>query len=381
LPAFFAECAGSVSAKLSPGLIAAWTQCQDVALFPTPISRYSSDVQFHGYRFALAMLLLLAGAGAGSPMAQAQAVEPEPPAPAASGDPAPEVQAEYRDVVARAVTEFDAGRWAEARALFLHAHELWPSARTFRTLGMTSFELRAYAQALSELQTALTDPRRPLPDDQRAQVQALIEQARAFVGRYRVQLTPASAELRVDGAPVALGQDGSLLLEVGRHELRARAPGYVEQMRRVDVQGREDEALVLELQPEQIAAAPIAAPSPAPQAATADTPHSHKRLWTWIAAGTAVALGGTSTALWLASDSKYDKEFDRCHTNGSVKPTCTKDAVNTSWQDLQTAHYVTLGLAIGAGVAAVALFFVEGGTEETPQVSFGPSGAQVRARF
>jgi hypothetical protein len=380
LPTFFAEFVAFVPAKLSPGQIVPWTQCQAVELFRTSISRYASDVQFHDFRFAIATLVLLAAAG--SPMAHAQAVEPEPPAPAASGDPAPEVQAEYRDVVARAVTEFDAGRWAEARALFLHAHELWPSARTFRTLGMTSFELRAYAQALSELQTALTDPRRPLPDDQRAQVQALLEQARAFVGRYRVQLTPASAELRVDGAPVALGQDGSLLLEVGRHELRARATGYVEQMRRIDVQGRDDEALVLELQPEQIAAAPIAAPSPAPQTTTTDAPRHRKRLWTWIAAGTAVALGGTSTALWLASDSKYDKEFDGCHTNGANKPpTCAKDEVNTSWQDLQTAHYVTLGLAIGAGVAAVALFFVEGGTEETAQVSFGPSGAQVRGRF
>jgi hypothetical protein len=212
----------------------------------------------------------------------------------------------------------------------------------------------------------------------------LLEQARAFVGRYRVQLTPASAELRVDGAPVAVGQDGSLLLEVGRHELRARATGYVEQMRRVDVQGREDEALVLELQPEQIAAAPIAAPSPAPQTATADAPHSRKRLWTWIAAGTAVALGGTSTALWLASDSKYDKAFDGCHPKGPDQASiCVKGTteVNTSWQDLQTAHQVTLGLAIGAGVAAVALFFIEGGEEETTQLSFGPTGAQVRSRF
>ena len=352
-------------------------------LFRTPVSRYSSDVRFHAHRVALAILVIVVVSGATLAAAQAPAVEPEPPAPTASGDPAPQVQAEYRDVVARAVTEFDAGRWAEARALFLRAHELWPSARTFRTLGMTSYELRGYAQALSELQTALTDPRRRLPDDQRAQVQQLIEQARAFVGRYRVQLTPASAELRVDGAPAAVGQDGLLLLEVGRHELRARAAGYTELMRRVDVQGREDQALVLELQPEPTAAAPVTAPLPAPAAQpTADSaPHGGKRLWTWIAAGTAVALGGTSTALWFASDSKYDKEFDRCHKNGSAQPTCTKGDVSTSWQDLQTAHYVTLGLAVGAGVAAVALFFVEGGTEESTQVSFGPSGAQVRARF
>lgn len=355
-------------------------------LFRSLISRYSSDVRFHTCRVVtLATLVLGAVSAAGSAAAQAPVIATEPAAPAASGDPSPEVQAEYRDVVSRAVTEFDAGRWAEARALFLRAHELWPSARTFRTLGMTSFELREYAQALSELQTALTDARRPLPDDQRVQVQQLIEQARAFVGRYRVQLTPASAELRVDGAPTALDKDGSLLLEVGRHDLRARAAGYVEQMRRVDVRGREDETFVLELQPEQVATVPVTAPLPAAaaQATTDDTPHSPKRLWTWIAAGTAVALGGTSTALWFASDSKYDKEFDRCHKNGANEaPTCKKDEVNTSWQDLQTAHYVTLGLAMGAGVAAVALFFFEGGEgERTPDVAVGPGGVYAQGRF
>ena len=176
-------------------------------------------------------------------------------------DPPPAVQANYRGIVAQAVSEFDTGQIAEARALFLRAHELWPSARTLRTLGMTAFELRMYPRALEELQAALDDPRRPLPEEQRAQVQALVEQARGFVGRYRVLLSPHDAELLIDGVPYPA--DG-IVLAVGEYTLLARAPGYGELRRGLVVQGREDEELALSLEP---ATPPLARSDDAPKLA------------------------------------------------------------------------------------------------------------------
>jgi tetratricopeptide (TPR) repeat protein len=305
-------------------------------------------------------------------------------APASSADPAPEVQAEYRAVVARAIAEYDAGHWAEARSLFLQAHALLPSARTLRTLGMTSFELRSYARALQELQAALDDPRRPLPDDQRQQVAQLIEQTRAFVGRYRVRLAPKNAELLIDGAPRVLGQDGVLLLEVGGHELVARASGHSEIRRRLDVQGREDEQLVLELTSvQQSPAARLATPAPSvPPAVGArvrEKPQSPGgRLWTWAAAGTAVALSAASTVLWLVSDAKYDKKYQEC----TATKTCTRANTDTSAiSATQTAHQVTLGLAIAAGAGAVTLFFIEGKTQESPRVAIGPGSLHVHGTF
>lgn len=52
---------------------------------------------------------------------------------------------------------------------------------------MTAFELRMYPRALQELQASLDDPRRPLPVEQREQVTRLIEETKAFVGRYELQ--------------------------------------------------------------------------------------------------------------------------------------------------------------------------------------------------
>ncbi|HEX5660116.1 MAG TPA: hypothetical protein VFX59_23130 [Polyangiales bacterium] len=181
----------------------------------------------------------------------------------ASSDPPAATRAAYKQTTDAAIAEFEAGRFAEARALFLRAHALWPSARTLRPLGMTAFELRGYPQALVELQGSLDDTRRPLEPKQRAQVVVLIERTRDFVGSYHLRVSPSTAELWLDGAPLALEPEGQLVLAVGQHELRVRAPGYQELRRTWLVQGREQAELtfdLLELQRE------VATPAPAPPA-------------------------------------------------------------------------------------------------------------------
>jgi tetratricopeptide (TPR) repeat protein len=279
------------------------------------------------------------------------------------------------------VVEFDAGRWNEARALFVRAHELWPSARSLRTLGMTAYELRNYAQALTELQAALDDPRRALDPDERAQVSVLIEQTRAFVGRYRVRLSPADAALMVDNAPRALGPEGVLVLEVGTHELVARAEGREPMRRRLDVQGREDAEIELTLAP--TADAQVAAPATpsvlTPEPSAEPKAEGGSRLWTWIVGGTAVALGATSAGLWLASESKYDKLRDKCDKTPCERGTTDTSSIAT----LETAHQVTLGLALTAGVGALVLYFVEGDSDEhqAEGVSIGLGTLGVHGRF
>jgi hypothetical protein len=343
--------------------------------------------------WTLALLAQLACIGPGVPvLAQTQ-----PPATNQGSDPPAEVQSEYRDVVARAIAEFEAGRWAEARSLFLRAHALWPSARTWRSLGMTSFELRSYGRALIELQAALDDARRPLSDAHRAQVASLIEQTRAFVGRYRVRLSPAHATLLVDDAPRALPSDGALLLGVGRHELLARADGYGELRRTLEVEGIEDEELTLALQPMAPLTAQASLPAPAPatspasgsSAAPADAPDrapgaatgdaGAPRTWTWVAAGAAVVLGAASAALWLESKAQFDDLAAKCRVE-----TCVRGELDTSSVEVpETAHQITLGLAVGAGVSAIALFFIEGREEPSPRagVSMGPGTLSVHGRF
>lgn len=270
-------------------------------------------------------------------------------AAAANFEPDAATQAEYRDVVARAITEFDLGHAAEARALFLRAHALWPSARTRRTLGMTAFELRMYPRALDELEGALDDPHRPLPAEQRAQVIDLIGQTKAFVGRYQLQVEPADAELLVDGTRQPI--DRALVIGVGIHQMTVRAPGYSDLYRELVVQGREDEPLQLRLarlRPEPLAvpaAQPVpdlsvAAASTAPADSSRGAPSDSKpsrvaALVMFGVAGLGAAVGTTSGIV------AFTKKHDTDHTVGYLAA------------DVSTAAWIVAG---GAGVTGVLLW-------------------------
>src|SRR5262245_42024450 len=127
-----------------------------------------------------------------------------------------------------------------------------------------------YPRALEELQAALDDPRRPLPQEQRAQVAGLVDQSKAFVGRYQLEIEPADAELLVDGT--RRSPNSPLVLGVRVHQLILRATGAGEVRRELIVQGREDETLALELFPPKPDPKPAPAPAAAPAALAAAAP-------------------------------------------------------------------------------------------------------------
>jgi hypothetical protein len=291
------------------------------------------------------------------PSAATPTAEPPPTAAAAAEEPPIEVQQQYRLIVEHAVVEFDAGRFAEARALFLRAHEMWPSARTFRVLGMTSFELRNYVSALRALTAALADARRPLSDEHRREVEALIEQTRVFVGRYRLELTPATARLRVDGNAAQREIDGSLLLGVGHHELLASADGHAPLRRQLFVEGRDDRTLVLELVPlsaspppaastEDRPAAPPPAQPAAPAAVTADpSPRdSGFELWPWML-GAGGAIGATALVLFISAEVEDD-----------CKPMCANGQVD-SIRLKEKIYWTSAAVSAGLLVTGTVLFF------------------------
>ena len=188
-------------------------------------------------RLALGVSVLVAGnqalAAAGSPAA-----------------PDPGETSQYRAMLEEAVSEYDAHRYEEARALFRRAHEISPNARTLRGIGMASFELREYIEALRSLEASLADKRRALTPTQRTQVEALIERTRAFVGRFFLKLSPKETLVRVDGAPAVVEADGSLLLSFGRHALTAEAPGRSPENREINVIGGERQELSFTLRPD-----------------------------------------------------------------------------------------------------------------------------------
>jgi hypothetical protein len=304
--------------------------------------------------------------------------------------------AEYRAAVDDAVREFAAGRFEEARALFKRAHVLSPNARTLRGMGMTAFELRMYVQAIRELGAALADARKPLEGEMRARAAALLDKAEKFVGSVRVELTPPTAALLVDGKPPQPEASGVLLLDAGLHVLSATAEGHKSTNVRISVEGAAEQTVRMTLEPlpeTPLGIAPIDAqrlaagprePAPAPTIAPPPkpTPRGPSATTTWaygslIGAG---VFGSTAAIFWLLGEGQYDDLETSC---GMQCSTAAIDDSGVKTSDLLTN--VFLGLTAASAVASGVLFIVAAGEDESSapsaQLRLHPLGASVVGSF
>lgn len=241
----------------------------------------------------IAGLALALWGAAGSPVA---AQSPTPGLAPARQDPAA-AEAAYRDAVSRGVTAFDGRQWAEARSAFEQAHALRPNARTWRSLGLTSFELKDYVTALAELQAALRDPRQPLTEAQRVDVNALLQDAALYIGRYQLEVTPRDASVTVDGAEVVL-EGAPLMLNLGRHEVQVSAAGHDTHTESLQVEGGEQVQLRIALVPTPTTTEPppkvARVPSPPPSTPPPVQPPSPTG---WLGPRHSWALGAALGAL------------------------------------------------------------------------------------
>ena len=231
--------------------------------------------------------------GAPGPCARAQAGIPyrvsSPPAQAVREPP----QA-YQRLVELGFKEFELGNYAEAESLFLEAYAIFDNARVLRALGMVEYELRKYARCKGFLERALRSEIRPLSKGERAEVEALLAQARAYLARYTVLTQPADAELALDNAVVELNADHSLLLSVGNHTLEARAPGFMPARRELHVFGRQDRTIEIQLSPMQ------------PRTEANGGSHITQSPWLWVGVGVVAIGAGVALAYALQPGTKTE---------------------------------------------------------------------------
>jgi hypothetical protein len=213
----------------------------------------------------------------------------------------PAEPAGYAEAISGAIDEYQAGHFAEARALFMRAHALLPNARTMRGLGMVEFELRNYASSMHWLEQALACKVRPLDPALNAQTEQLLARARGFVGRFELRLRPSDARVLVDGAVAELGPDRVLELDVGDHLLEVRAPERASDRRTLHVNGGEWTALEISL-PEQARLTGEPSRSGRTEPARDQASEGGSLLaspWFWVAVG-AVAVGGVTAGVLLS---------------------------------------------------------------------------------
>lgn len=287
--------------------------------------------------------------------------------------------AEYRNLLADAVSEYDAHRFDEARALFRRANDLTPNARTLRGIGMASFELRDYVEAYRALQGSLAEKRKPLTPEQRHQVENLLERTKAFTGHFAVHTLPAEATVRIDGDVPVIEQDGRVTLGLGRHTIVVDAAGRVGEVRELHVFGGENRDLVFQLrlveQPLAATPTPEAPPVP-PPAPEAEAPRSH--LGWWLAGSGVLAAGAIATGVAWHSN---EHELNRCDSN----PACTNNDTLTTDRAWTRAATIALGAgALGLGITTVVLWVRDNKADASvkpPSAACAPSWQAVTCVF
>ncbi|MDB4977696.1 MAG: hypothetical protein JWN48_6037 [Myxococcaceae bacterium] len=220
----------------------------------------------------------------------------------------------YVEAVDRGMRELDLRNYAEAREEFRRAHELQPSARTFRALGFVEFELRNYGECAGFLEQALASKVKPLEPKMRRDVEDLLTRARRYLGELHLEVRPKQASVIVDGVVMQLGDQASLVLEVGEHTVEVQADGHVSERRVIQVKGgqRSDLHVVL---------GPLASSSSLPRVSLSEGGRKdwgeparrptrlYKNPWLWT--GVAVLAAGAAVAIFYATRAEPAARLER----------------------------------------------------------------------
>lgn len=311
----------------------------------------------HGGLLAWAWLLSTAVGGVAAAQAEPEDAPVEGEAAGAAEGATPEnaeAAQQARRHFRRGMEHFEARAFRDAIHEFQLAANLVPSADLWFNIARAYEELNSHAemeQAIEFYQRYLRDRVDP-PD--REEVEAHIEnlRRRAEALRQAMLNRPTTGTVRVssnvEGAAIEVGgRDhgetpvaAALSLDPGEHDLQLRQEGYVPFRARLLVSRGVTTAAYADLLPE-----------------TRYEAVRGRRIFTWITTGLAVAAVGTSIGLGVHARSFVNTDFDEARRFARI------------------SDYV-LGAAIGLGVVALILYFVEGRAIGTVRIA--PDGTRER---
>ena len=199
-------------------------------------------------------------------------------------------------------------------------------------------------------------------------------------GKLSVVSVPAGAEVLLGGEPMGKTPLDGVAAPVGQHELRLRLEGYQEQVLTVTVSTSAAVARAVELKKVAVTRPPVTTPpvttppvTTPPVTTAAPRPPARERLWTWVAAGSALAAAVAGAVLIGVVESHVD-EWDGISDGADPRLDELEDAIpREAW-----ARNIMLAAAGALAATAVVLYFLEGrSTIERPSRKAARTGPIV----
>lgn len=302
---------------------------------------------------ALSVTLLLPGV--------AQAADDDTEA----ADPTEEASERFR----RGVKLYKDEDYVAALVEFKRAYELAPNYRVLYNLGQTSRGLKDYASALTAYQQYLDEGGDEIDDDRRKEVEKIVEDLTARVGKLTITTNVDGAEVQIDDEVVGVTPlDEPIIVNIGKRRVGASRDGYAPAKRLIEVAGRDE--LDVEL-----ALTDLTQKGPAPANPMMPAEESHVPVAGIVALSITTACGigaGVLGGLALSAKSERDEALAAFPGN----PQAITDAKSKT-DTMALATDIMIGITSAGAITTLVLFLVDPGAPDDPEEPVDEEGGDV----
>lgn len=286
-----------------------------------------------------------------------------PPAHADDGKGAEEdAHEEASDRFRRGVKLYKDGDHVAALVEFKRAYELEPNYRVLYNLGQTSRELKDYASALVAYRRYLDEGKDEIRPARKKEVERVLEDLTDRVGTLRVTTNVEGAEIQIDDEVVGVTPlDQPVVVNIGKRRVAATLAGHAPARRLIEVAGRDDLEVKLELA--DLRRDDSGTPTPTPDSPISADEEDALPVPAIIALSITGACGiatGVLGGLALSARKERDDALDAFPGNRQ-----TIDAAKRRTTKLATATDVMIGVTAAGAITTLVLFLVNPGSDST----------------
>jgi hypothetical protein len=297
---------------------------------------------------------------------------------------------------------YEKGALAPALEKFNQAYAEYPSPKLLFNIGQASRDLGRLAEAMSAFERFLTEAT-DAPADMTTEAKKSVAELEGKLGKLRIQCAKPGAEVSVDGKLVGLAPIAELIWVMpGSHQVTARHPATAPAIEDVEVNASWVHTVVITLQPlaKPVTVVPAPLPpgvaepvspaepavdvqadnKPAPTPPKAQEGVRGRRVWTWVAGGSAVVFAGTAVIFGVSMQSKFDSLNKSCGSASNSSTACTQSDIDSVLLRRNLAN-VSWGLAAAAAATAGVLFFVEGRSVSVAPMAGEATGFVARMAY